>query len=43
MFSKLAKQTDILKKNDVKDVNDEAYYEPFVYTHMGTLAYIGNS
>jgi hypothetical protein len=43
MFGKLAKTSKALKANDVKDVNDEAYYEPFNYTHLGSLAYIGNS
>ncbi|WRT68582.1 uncharacterized protein IL334_005560 [Kwoniella shivajii] len=43
MFSKLAKQHDTLEKNGIKDFSDEAYYHPFEYFHLGSLAYIGNS
>jgi hypothetical protein len=32
-----------LQANDIKDMDDEAYFEPFNYTHLGSLAYIGNS
>ncbi|KAH7910637.1 nucleotide-binding domain-containing protein [Hygrophoropsis aurantiaca] len=41
-FNKLAKQHDVLVANDVTDV-DEAVSEPFRYTHLGSLAYIGNA
>ena len=43
MFGKLAKSREALAKNDLPDLNDEAYYEPFEYKHLGSLAYIGNS
>ena len=43
MFTKLAKQAANLRANDLPDLDDEAYYEPFQYRHLGTLAYIGNS
>jgi hypothetical protein len=43
MFGKLAKSRDALKANGVTDLDDAAYYKPFVYTHLGSLAYIGNS
>jgi len=43
MFTKLAKQAKVLRDNDMPDLDDEAYYDPFSYNHLGTLAYIGNS
>ncbi|KAK4686435.1 NADH:quinone reductase (non-electrogenic), partial [Tremellales sp. Uapishka_1] len=43
MLSKLAKQHKVLKANEVPDLDDELYYEPFKYLHLGSLAYIGNS
>ncbi|WVQ72061.1 hypothetical protein IAR50_001605 [Cryptococcus sp. DSM 104548] len=42
-FGKLAKQRDTLAKNGIYDLDDEAYYKPFEYMHLGSLAYIGNS
>ncbi|EIW68421.1 hypothetical protein TREMEDRAFT_71992 [Tremella mesenterica DSM 1558] len=42
-FSKLARQYKVLRENDMPDLDDEAFYDPFVYRHLGTLAYIGNS
>ncbi|TXT08859.1 hypothetical protein VHUM_02987 [Vanrija humicola] len=43
MLSKLAKAAPTLKANDLTDLDDEAYYDPFKYAHFGALAYIGNS
>lgn len=43
MFGKLAKSRETLKANGVTDMDDAAYYTPFTYTHLGSLAYIGNS
>jgi NADH dehydrogenase len=43
MFTKLAKQHKVLKENELPDLDDEAYAEPFNYRHLGSLAYIGNS
>ncbi|OCF75822.1 NADH dehydrogenase [Kwoniella mangroviensis CBS 8886] len=43
MFSKLAKQHKTLEANGIEDLNDEVYYHPFEYFHLGSLAYIGNS
>jgi len=43
MYAKLAKQTNILDANEMPDHDDELYYKPFKYLHLGTLAYIGNS
>jgi NADH dehydrogenase FAD-containing subunit len=43
MFTKLAKQQAVLKANEIDDLDDETYYEPFSYFHLGSLAYIGNS
>ncbi|KAL1405793.1 hypothetical protein Q8F55_007469 [Vanrija albida] len=43
MLSKLAKVAPTLKANDICDLDDEAYHNPFSYAHLGTLAYIGNS
>nr|ODN86152.1 NADH dehydrogenase [Cryptococcus depauperatus CBS 7841] len=42
-FGKLAKQRDTLNKNEIFDLDDEAYYNAFEYRHLGSLAYIGNS
>jgi hypothetical protein len=43
MYGKLAQQTNILDANEMPDHDDELYYKPFKYLHLGTLAYIGNS
>ncbi|OCF39117.1 NADH dehydrogenase [Kwoniella heveanensis CBS 569] len=43
LFTKLARQHKTLEANGIKDLNDEAYYHPFEYRHLGSLAYIGNS
>ena len=43
MFTKLAKQARVLRDNDMPDLDDEGYYDPFSYQHLGSLAYIGNS
>lgn len=43
MFSKLANEYETLKANGIENVDDEAYYSPFKYHHLGSLAYIGNS
>ncbi|WWC90551.1 uncharacterized protein L201_005487 [Kwoniella dendrophila CBS 6074] len=43
MFSKLAHQRKTLEVNGIKDLSDDAYYHPFEYFHLGSLAYIGNS
>lgn len=43
MFGRLAKQSATLKANDIPQLDDEAYWEPFNYFHLGSLAYIGNS
>lgn len=43
MFKKLAKSTKTLRANELPDLDDEMYYEPFSYMHLGSLAYIGNS
>lgn len=43
LFTKLAKQATTLRANELPDLDDEAYYEPFSYRHLGSLAYIGNS
>lgn len=43
MFGKLSKQHNILDANEMPDHDDEMYYEPFKYLHLGSLAYIGNS
>lgn len=42
-FGKLAKQQETLSKNGIVDLDDESYYHPFEYQHLGSLAYIGNS
>ncbi|WVQ79734.1 hypothetical protein IAT38_001834 [Cryptococcus sp. DSM 104549] len=42
-FAKLAKQRETLTKNEIFDLDDEAYFHPFSYRHLGSLAYIGNS
>lgn len=43
MFGKLSTQHNILDANEMPDHDDEMYYEPFKYLHLGSLAYIGNS
>jgi NADH dehydrogenase len=43
MFGKLSKQRATLEANHIEDLDDEAYYRPFKYRNLGTLAYIGNS
>ncbi|ORX38316.1 hypothetical protein BD324DRAFT_620416 [Kockovaella imperatae] len=43
MFKKLAQQNQTLRENGMPDLDDEAYYKPFDYRHLGSLAYIGNS
>ncbi|KAI9637628.1 putative 64 kDa mitochondrial NADH dehydrogenase [Dioszegia hungarica] len=43
MFGKLAKSHKALELNEMPDMDDEAYYSPFAYRHLGNLAYIGNS
>lgn len=35
-FSKLAKNLDMLEKNDLHDF-DDAIYDPFTYKHLGSL------
>lgn len=43
-FSKLARFAPGLRANDIRDGDvDEACYGAFVYHHLGSLAYIGNS
>lgn len=42
-FTYLAKHAETLKKNGMKDLEDEGYHKPFKYMHLGSLAYIGNS
>jgi len=39
----LAKHVQTLRENDVPMLNDEVFYQPFKYLHLGSLAYIGNS
>jgi len=41
-FSKLARQKDVLAANGIP-ATDEAVAKPFKYTHLGSLAYIGNA
>lgn len=41
-LTQLAKKRDVLEANEVKDL-DEAVSGPFRYTHLGSLAYIGNA
>jgi len=41
MFGKLSKQAD--RNEHILQADDEVYYDAFKYTHLGTLAYIGNS
>ena len=43
MYGTLAKRIDTLDANEMPDHDDEMYYKPFKYLHLGTLAYIGNS
>jgi len=43
MYGTLAKRVDTLDANEMPDHDDEMYYKPFKYLHLGTLAYIGNS
>ncbi|KAL7419107.1 hypothetical protein Q5752_005943 [Cryptotrichosporon argae] len=43
MFNKLARQSKVLRQNDMPDLDDEAYFDSFKYKHLGSLAYIGNS
>jgi len=43
MYGTLAKRIDTLDANEMPDHDDEMYYKPFKYFHLGTLAYIGNS
>ncbi|WWC71381.1 uncharacterized protein I206_105336 [Kwoniella pini CBS 10737] len=43
MFSKLSKQHKTLEENGIENLSDDAYYHPFDYLHLGSLAYIGNS
>jgi NADH dehydrogenase len=40
---KLAKQRDVLAKNDIVGGDDEFVSRPFKYLHLGSLAYIGNA
>ncbi|KAK7751406.1 hypothetical protein SLS62_006662 [Diatrype stigma] len=43
-FNKLARAAPGLRANDVRDGDvDQACYRAFVYHHLGSLAYIGNS
>jgi NADH dehydrogenase len=41
-LSQLAKKREVLEANGVHDL-DEAISGPFRYTHLGSLAYIGNA
>ncbi|OAX41706.1 nucleotide-binding domain-containing protein [Rhizopogon vinicolor AM-OR11-026] len=41
-LSQLVKKREVLEANDVQDL-DEAICGPFRYTHLGSLAYIGNA
>jgi NADH dehydrogenase len=43
MLKQLAKEEKVLKANDIPDLDEEAYYTPFKYRHLGSLAYVGNS
>ncbi|WVR09457.1 hypothetical protein IAU60_006524 [Kwoniella sp. DSM 27419] len=43
MFSKLSHDRKALEANGIMDMDDAAYYKPFTYQHLGSLAYIGNS
>jgi NADH dehydrogenase FAD-containing subunit len=43
MYGKLADQHKVLDANEMPDHDDELYFKPFKYMHLGTLAYIGNS
>ncbi|WWD19232.1 hypothetical protein CI109_103690 [Kwoniella shandongensis] len=43
MFTKLGKQKATLAENGITNLDDDAYYHPFEYMHLGSLAYIGNS
>lgn len=43
-FNKMARAAPGLRANDIRDGDlDEAVYKAFQYTHLGSLAYIGNS
>lgn len=41
-LSQLAKKREVLEANGIQDL-DEAVSKPFRYTHLGSLAYIGNA
>jgi NADH dehydrogenase len=41
MLTRLSKETTPVEQID--DVDDAAYYPPFKYRHLGSLAYVGNS
>lgn len=43
LFTKYSKKHDTLTENEILDSDDEMYFEPFSYRHLGSLAYIGNS
>lgn len=43
MFTKLSEVWETLQKNDISPLDDDAFYKPFHYTHLGSLAYVGNS
>ncbi|KZP21177.1 nucleotide-binding domain-containing protein [Athelia psychrophila] len=42
-FTKLARQRTVLAANELASTTDEVVYRPFRYSHMGSLAYIGNA
>jgi len=42
-LNKLSKEIQTLRDNDIPDLDDEAFYTPFNYRHLGSLAYVGNS
>ncbi|KAH9981106.1 pyridine nucleotide-disulfide oxidoreductase-domain-containing protein [Lactifluus volemus] len=42
-FHLLATKRDMLLANDLPAATDEAVSEPFIYRHLGSLAYIGNA
>jgi len=42
-LSYLANHHETLQENDILADSDEAYYKPFRYLHLGSLAYIGNA
>lgn len=42
-FNNMAKYEDALDTNEIKDDIDDFVAKPFKYTHLGSLAYIGNA